>query len=254
MGRSWLSQANNVQDIGVNTHAIKFNAQNWQEREARAETKQMAVRRRDLPNTVRDPSFFGGRLHDSEVLSIVRDAQRITVELNDNAANEFAWVVSSMVGSADPPANPIRIALVFHEPNFVRAARHDPDGWLKWCDWEHLARTDEKASVIHIDDWFYEDSGALQWVANLWSPCHGRLSDDVFLMIDCHGAHVIDRRAADIERGFSPGARRLWEDVATGVGLEYPGHLWGVDAVDYLSERMAVRGLRTDDLVPTGMA
>ncbi len=248
--RSWLAKAKSIHDLGGHFY-VPNASRPWNEkRDLLSERKSLERMRKPLPVEEAFRPFFGSRMHDSEVVAIERTPAVLRVTVDSIDADIFNYGLADLL---DVPRQkgPWPVDLLLHDPRCVRAARYGPRGELRFADWERLLPRPEGRSLSFLYDWFHEDDGRLQWIAELsaWESHRAALSDSVFLMVDCTCATAVDRRRETLVAAFGPAAGLLWDDAWAGVEANpsYP-FIWGDDLMfDYLSHRLPARGLTTAD-------
>ena len=244
---SWLAKAKSIYDIHSAVYLPKPGQPFDDERDERATKKWRARIDRPLPVADEFRPFYGSWMHDSSVVEIERTPAILTVRLDCICANTFTHVLAKEL-EVEPVASQWIVDLLLHDPSFVRAARYDPFGNLRFAEWKTIHDQD------FLYDWFYEQDGRLQWVAEIWGRENGRtkLSWSVYLMVDCSQATAADRRAGTIEKFYGRGGRAIWEDVI-GVGepgVRYMGGWSWNDVRDFIRQRMSARGLSREDFQP----
>ena len=247
--RSWLAQVSDVREIGGMFYAPKTRGPLSEKKEdARAEERWDAARNRPVPQNVATPEFFGSHMHDSGVIGIEREKGVLRVRLNSIVAEDFSCILSRALDV--PPANgPWPVDLLLHDPTYVRAARADARGALRFEDPHRLGggyldepprpsggegaggegRGDRRTPAEFLYDWFYEQDGRLQWIAQLYTFDRHRaaLSNEVYLMVDCAQATAEDRCPEAFERAYGPRGRTLYEEARANAFVpDEPFDLW----------------------------
>lgn len=247
MSRSWLAKARSVHDIGGMFYAPKP-GEPWDEkRDARAEEKWRALVRPPLPVDEAFAPYFGSWMHDSTVLGIDREKGVLRVRLDSINASDFAYRLARVLGVA-PAETRYPVALLLHDPQYVRAARAGIQGELRFADWERLQDTE------FLYDWFFQQDGRLQWIAEIYAPRTrgAALSPSVYLLVDAARATADDRCPAAFAKAYGAPAARLYEDAVAGRD-DRPIDFNVFDSDDteeYIVRRMAARGLTTADFGP----
>jgi hypothetical protein len=238
--RTWLTKARSVHDIGGEFYAPK-GGEPWDDaRDQRASEKWQRHARQPVPVEEAFRTCFGGWMHDSTVLGIERLGSRFRVRLNSIKACDFASYLAQVIG-ADPVDRRYRVDLILHDVSYVRAARHDRLGHLRFADWERLSGSE------FLGDWFFEQDGRLQWIAQIYDrlPRGSALSDDVFLMVDCARATADDRSAEALVDAYGAPAARLYRDALAGRDdrpIDFDVFS-SSKTEDYIRRRMAVHHL-----------
>lgn len=248
--RSWLAKAKSVHDLGGHFYLPKA-GETWEDaRGARADDKWLERSRRSLPAAVEKPDYFGSRMHDSWVLGVRRSDAALRVTLDRDWTDAFAGSLASVLG-VEPVDARWPVDLVLHEPTYVRAARYDPRGALRYADPCGFAAEERQGGDQFLYDWFFEEGGRLQWVADLWAyrEPRQRLSTSVYLMVDCARASAEDRCADALATAYGPPAGRLYGDaVGGGAGERIDFNVWDVALTEaYLRRRIAAHGLTRAD-------
>ena len=269
--RSWLAHVSDVREIGGLFDAPKTRGPSSEKEDDRAEERWDAARKRPVPPGVANPEFFRSRMHDSGVIALDRKKGVLRVRLDSIVARDFARILEDALDR--PPAEgPWPVDLVLHDPTYVRAARADARGALRFEDphrlgggylWDTfppvespnpriLTRPDAagKTSAEFLYDWFYEGNGRLQWIAQLYTfdRRRGALSNEVYLMVDCARATAEDRCPETFERAYGPAGRRLYERARANAFVpDEPFDLWNEAG---LARTLALHGLARDDFLP----
>ena len=132
--RSWLAHVSDVREIGGMFYAPKTHGPLSEKKEdARAEERWDAARNRPVPQNVVPPEFFGSCMHDSGVIGIEREKGALRVRLDSIVAEDFSCILSRALDG--PPAEgPWPVDLLLHDPTYVRVARADARGALRFED------------------------------------------------------------------------------------------------------------------------
>jgi len=125
----------------------------------------------------------------------------------------------------------------------MRAAHYDPDSKLRFADVDRIHSDRPQGGDEFLYDWFFQQDGRIQWIAEIWlHPRRSeRLSQAMYLMIDCEKATAEDRRAAALEKVFGPAVLPIWSDYLTGVDVGDSPHglvVWD-DMVAFIRRRLA---------------
>ena len=248
--RSWLAKANSIHDLGshfVNPHGD----QPWDEkREARADAKWIERLRAPLPVEEAYRPYFGSKMHDSWVLGVERTNCVLRVRLDSINADIFAIGLAKVLETSRSEA-PWPINLLLHDPVYVRAARHEPSGALRYADPYETRNENRQRADQFLYDWFFDEGGRVQWIAEIWAWRRelGHGSTAKFLMVDASRATAWDGRRSALEQAFGSPAGLLWQDALDGIDVgDAPYGPWSAPTMeDFLLRRMAARGLLRGD-------
>ena len=266
--RSWLAKATDVRAIGGEFYAPKGGEPYDDEQGARAEERWTANFRRSLPVAEADRPFFGSWMHDSGVVGIERTKGVLRVRLDSIVARDMARILEDAL---DLPwaAGPWPVDLLLHDPVFVRAARADRKGELRFERWEDLGGgylcdtfrpTDEivprtpksyrrkgPTSAEFLYDWAFTEDGRVQWIAQLYTFDRRRaaLSNEVYLMVDAARATAVDGCPEAFARAYGPHGRSLYKAArANALDRDEPFNLWDERGlIRSLPSRVAALGL-----------
>ena len=254
--RSWLAEAKSLHDLGDHFYLPKAGTEWDDTRAERAEDKWLERLRRPFPQSVANPEFFGSRMHDSGVIGIERRKGVLRVRLDSIAASDFARILEDALDG--PPAEgPWPVDLLLHDPTYVRAARADLRGGLRFDDLlreqgVQSGRNMPRMSFLY--DWFHEQNGRLQWIAQLWPHREHRASrsEDLYLMVDCAQATADDRCPEAFGRAYGPQGRKLYEEARANAFVpDEPFNLWNeAGLARSLPTRLAAHGLTRGDFSP----
>ncbi len=139
--RSWLAKAKSVHDLGRPIYIPKPGHTWDEEREERIQEKWRQLIGKPLPIGHEFREFFGTRMHDSWVIGIERTPSLLKVRLDSINADIFALNLTDELGIEIVPSQ-WPVELLLHDPVYVRAARHDPFGMLRFADLR-LIKSDE---------------------------------------------------------------------------------------------------------------
>ncbi len=248
--RSWLAKANSVHDLGDHFYVPK-SGEEWDDRrDGRAEAKWLERLRKPLPVADADRPYFGSAMHDATVLEIERKGGELRVRLDAIDARDLE---REMISAFDlTPVETIwPIDLVMHDVQHVRAVREARGGGLRLAEWEGLGERPGGTPAEFLYDWFHEQDGRLQWIAQFW-PHHEHRENcpnDVYLMVDGARATAEDRCPEAFERSYGRVARLLYEDARAGTDEhEIDFNVWdSAETAPYLRRRLAARSLTRAD-------
>lgn len=248
--RSWLAKADSIHDLGGHFYLPKP-GETWDDaREERAEAKWLDRLKRPLPAGVESSKYFGSRMHDSWIMGVRRTDDALRVTLDRIWTYAFARSMARVL-EIEPVDARWPVDLVLHDPTCVRAARYDPRGTLRYADPYGFAAGERRGRDQFLYDWFFEEDGRLQWIADLWVPREPRqrLSASVYLMVDCARAGAEDRSAQALAGIYGVPAGRLYEDaVGDGGGERIDFDVWESPTTeDYIRRRMAAHGFAKAD-------
>lgn len=242
MSRSWLADAKVIQDLG-NHFYVPRHFKDWDdERDARAERNAKIRFSQPLPVEPQYVPFFGSRMHDSRVIAVERTPSLIRVRLDDINTEDFARALAHVL-EIERPVSRWPVDLLFHKPVYMRAAHYDPESKLRFADIDKIHSDEPQSGDEFLYDWFFQQDGRIQWIAEIWlHPRRSeRLSQAVYLMIDCEKATAEDHRAAALEKSFGPAVRSIWSDYLSGTDVGDSPHglaIWD-DMIAFIRRRLA---------------
>ena len=248
--KSWLADAKDVRAIGGDFFRWTENDALDDKRSELADARWQRNFDRPLPVPYPDRLFYGASMHDSWILTMERTRDVLRVRLNSIQARDFMAILAAEL---DLPRveEPWPVDLLLHDPAYVRAARIDRTGGLRFEDPYRLGEGKGLTTAEFLYDWFWEQEGRIQWIAQLYTGDRWRaaLSNEVFLMVDCARASAVDLCDVAMERAYGPAARMLYEEArANGENLEEPFNLWNEHGLmDSLPDRLAAHGLTKTD-------
>ncbi|RYG21348.1 hypothetical protein EON82_19000 [bacterium] len=116
---------------------------------------------------VEDPhrAFYGSRMHDSFVEGVERFGDELRARLDSVVARDFSRIVSGGAPEAEMGAWPTD--LVLRGVAYARAPRPDAGGRLRFLDYRSLGSGKGQTPTELLYDWFFQEDGRLQWVAQL---------------------------------------------------------------------------------------
>ena len=253
--RSWLAKAKTIHDLGPH-YTTPLGHEPWEEkREKLFDAKWRAWLKRPLPVEPAFQPYFGSKMHDSQILGIEREERVLRVRLDSINADIFAIGLADVL---EVPRVDARwpVDLLLADPIYVRAARYDAKGALRYADPYEVLAGNWQTGDRFLYDWFFEEDDRLQWIAELQAFRRGQdaLSDNKMLMVDCSRATALDRRRSTLEAAFGLAAGTLWQEALDGVDVgDAPYGPWSVPTMEsFLMRRMAAHGLtREDFLLPS---
>ncbi|MEI8281057.1 MAG: hypothetical protein WCG75_01510 [Armatimonadota bacterium] len=180
--RSWLKDVKRLDDLATFIHFFYGNNVD-EDREWELEQKMYDhFKNSPIPVDPGTEKYFRGSLHDGHVFGIERNKDSVTFTIS----NTEVEMVSSLIDGEldierDLDYSPVR--LVFEGVNYANAVRPDPEGWLKWDDWENWDPEVDRFSRC----WFHKQEGKVQWIGQFRKHVKKRLrqSGDLFVLIDC---------------------------------------------------------------------
>jgi hypothetical protein len=247
--RSWLNDIKVIQDLGDHCQALTFRKPEDEKREIKYEEKWRARTQQNIPVADESKFAFGSRMHDSWVEWIKRSRGEFRLRINNDLAHHFVYELSEMLEIAQPDDFEAWVApvdLVFEDPVYVNAVREYPGGKLRWTEWENLGRRNQDKPEQFLRDWFFEQDGRLQWIAELWRTRVNDLSNKLYLLVDCSIARAEDGRAQAIRDILGLPAEQIWTDLVNGVDQGDDWHGWSA-VYAYIEKRMAARGIQAND-------
>lgn len=245
MPKSWLAEAKSIHDLGSWYYLPKPGVYD-EKQDMRKEAKWLEQLRKPLPVEPQYVKFFGSRMHDSWVMGIERSPDVLRVRLDNCEADMYAFNLAGVL-DMEPVPSQWPVDLLLHDPRYVRGVRHDPQGNLRFAEWENIRSCEPQKGDQFLHDWFFEQDGRLQWIADIWSweQGRGKLSTSMWLLVDCARATAEDYRSPAIKRAYGPGGLTLWEHAHA----NFKG-LWGIYSMrDFLTEGIASFGLKPKDFV-----
>jgi hypothetical protein len=251
MSKSWLAKAESVQDLGNHLYVSKPHKDDFVEW-LRHEDRWREMRNRPIPVAEPYKKFFGSGMHDSRVMSIDRNSDRLRIRLDCINADIFAIDLASVL-EVEEVHRQWPVELLLHKPAYVRAARYDPTGTLRFADWTKMCSDEPQQGDQYLRDWFFEEDGRIQWIAMISSMGSYRqqfLSSEMFLMADCYEATALDVRSIAMETVFGKPGRIIWEQALA----DFDG-LWGCQALEgFVMDRMRAHGFGAGDFVPSELS
>lgn len=251
--RSWLAKAKSIHDLGGHFY-VNDATRPWNDRR-----DELAMRKWDahwnkpVPVDEKDKPYYNSAMHDATVLGIERQGSILRIRLDAIDASDFSHYLADVLEV--PAVKAIwPIDLVLHDVTYVRAAREEKKGGLRFVDWERIGKTKGGSEPEFLYDWFFEQEGRLQWIAQLWPHPEHRIvgPNDVFLMVDCARATAEDRCTAAFAQAYGAGAALLYADARAGID-DNPIDFNVFDSPqteDYIRRRMAAHGLTREEMRP----
>lgn len=94
-----------------------------------------------------------------------------------------------------------------------------PDGGLVYSDLNELGQGEGRDRDMLYGGYFTYESGRVQWISMVrtWRRELGLKSDDVYLLVDCSGVGVVDRREAILTKCLGPDVLPAWRDALEGM-------------------------------------
>lgn len=192
--RSWLKDVRRLDDLAKYLHFFPNSRRDW-DREWELEGKADELTAQSmLPVKPEDEKYFKGCLHDGYVLGFERILDRIEFSISNLGLEDFVSQYNGETNQEiDFGESPVR--LVFEKVNYANAVRPDPNGWLKWDDWQNWRADND----WFVRCWFHQEGGKIQWVGQFQKHVAKRLkqSGDLYVLIDCErvSAHPESERA-----------------------------------------------------------
>ena len=147
------------------------------------------------------------------------------------------------------------VDLMLHDPRYVRAARHDPEGKLVFADIRKVSfEPYETGNELYgtgdefLSDWFVQEDGRLQWIADIYSRRKEsrRLSSSIYLMVDCTRATAVDRCRPLIEASYGLGAGILYQEA---LAMSITEYVWY--SREFVERRIAAHGFTAKNFAPS---
>jgi len=240
--RSWLAKAKSIHDLGQ--FYVPNASKPWNEkRELLSERKWAEMRRKPIPVAEEFRSYFGGWMHDSRVMEVERTKAVFRMRVHCDIAVLFAESLARLLKVDDPEVD-LPIDLLLHDPVYVRAARYDARGALRFKEWDSFGQYSER-KIEFITDWFHEQNGRIQWIVELWDwrETDSAMSTGSYLMVDACRATAVDHCGEAFDRTFGRPAGELWRDALLGLG----GPAGWSELTPFLERRMSERGISRVD-------
>lgn len=131
--RSWLEDVKRINDLGDFCHNLEWTEENEALIEAFDQKWLERITADDLPVDSYSKAFFGSRMHDSFVQSIVRTGSKMKITLHNDYAEEFVKAYFRVQGTEfQMPLLPI--FLTFEDVCYSGNCIQDQDGFLHGCD------------------------------------------------------------------------------------------------------------------------
>jgi hypothetical protein len=189
-------------------------------------------------------------MHDSWPVAVERTSEVFRLTLNSIDGRYFADMLASHFG-LDIGGIDVPVDLLLHNPSYVRAARYGIRGELRFEEWENLGNpiSEHVSGFQFLYDWFHEQDGRIQWIADIWGGQHwrGKLSSSLYLMVDATHATAVDRRRSALEKVFGLAAGLVWQDVLDGVDQEGYPYIFAGGMEDFLARRIRHYGFGAGD-------
>ena len=244
--KSWLEKAKRIEDLGPHCHNLhgSESEEDWARAEAK-DLKFMEVTRQPIPVAEEFKPYFGSKLHDSWLLGIERDRDKLTVSVDSIAGMIFRQEMAALLGIEEPDI-PFQVNMVCHGVKYFASRGVTPDGSLTWKDWKNIQKQDSFRW-----DWFYEQEDRLQWLAELWMWRSEKMSMDQFLLVDCSHVSALDLTRQGAIKAFGEEYAPLWESVVERINDATMDSILYLDGMNaFLVERAEARGMPFD--LPTG--
>jgi hypothetical protein len=243
--RTWLKDVKSIHNLGP--HYLHKRHRPWDEdADARADAKWSKKLQEPIPVEPEFVEFFATRMHDSWVIGLERTDDQVTIRLNSIYADIFAWALAEVLEvDRVPSAWPVH--LVLHDVVYMRSARHDPNGALRYANWRELRSTEFTRGDTFLYDWFFEQDGRIQWIAEFDARRLSlrSLSSSMYLMVDCARVSAVDLRREALGAAYGPMAAELWDQALLDSGTDM---IWGVRVMEkYLLDQFGLRGLSLAD-------
>ena len=180
--RSWLKDVTRLDDLAKFLHFFPNNHREWDRENALDEKMYVHIETSLIPV---DPGLemnFQGYLHDGYVFGVERIRDTVTISIGNSQVEQLSSIVNEeMMVNRDVGYSPVR--LVFEGVNYTNAVRPDPEGWLKWDDWENW----DSECDCFVRCWFHQQDGKIQWVGHFHKIGKGRMKQNwsLFILIDC---------------------------------------------------------------------
>jgi hypothetical protein len=229
--RSWLKDVRRIEDLGEHCHNLEWTEANETRMEEK-EAKWLArLRRDDVPVAPEYKSFFGSRMHDSYIQSILRKDDRVEILLHNDWSDEFIKAHYRIQGIEAPvPLTPVTLSA--EDVRYSTICRPDREGYLKWQEgFSVVDKMNVDYGVPFSADWFFQQEGRIQWIVEYLNvgPFH-----HTYLLVDCGRVTAWDGRQAAIEKAFGTELGQAWIDVCQ----HFATHPWGSVLIEeFLRER-----------------
>ncbi len=238
--RSWLKDVKKSYDLGS---FLAHPSGDW-DRDEKKELKFFDLKRVEHPSVVECMKYFYCALRWGQPISLARDGRDFIVTLHNRDTDNLMFGIHESLGL---PTKLFKapIDLRFHDAVYVNATRARRDGVLR-----HFSYDEFKFEDSLRRDWFHEQDGRLQWIGEFYAgrSGQGKLSMDVWLMIDCLKVSVLDQTREAVAKNLSEKAAAIWDDIRNSVELD-PGGITYSDCKDYVTKRAVAHGFEISDLL-----
>jgi hypothetical protein len=180
--RSWLKDVKRLDDLSKYFHFFPNHNINF-DREWELEKKMNAhLDTSPMPVEPGLEKYFQGVLHDGYVYGVERNGETVSISIANWEVEMLRRDIDAeMMVEREVGFSPVR--LVFEGVNYANAVRPDPEGWLKWDDWE---KWDSECDRF-VRCWFHQQEDKIQWVGHFDKNGKGRTKQNssLFILIDC---------------------------------------------------------------------
>jgi hypothetical protein len=180
--RSWLKDVKRLDDLATFLHFFPSNHREWDRENALEDKMYEQINNAPIPVNSNIEIYFQGGLHDGYVFGVERVKDTISISIANFYLDQFVTLYDTET-DVDREVDYSPVRLVFEGVNYANAVRPDPEGWLKWDDWE----TWDSECDRFVRCWFHQQGGKVQWVGHFHKNGKGRTKQNssLFILIDC---------------------------------------------------------------------
>lgn len=249
--RTWLKDVNHLNDIAPWESTLDACHKDWEKMDDVRDSKLFSYWRKPLSEKVQNQGFFNSSMHDSQFIGLSHQKNKAVITLNDLDAETLINDVCR-INNLEHPGVVIPIDFVFQDVVYCTSLRHDLNFKLRYDNIATVKPDNSNFQLNFKRDWFFEQDGRLQFVCEIFSwNARQKLSDSIYILIDCSTANAVDRRLPVLKRLFGPNIVPLWNDYLDRIDfptepIYYPQYVGGF--IDYFNRRLPVHGLTWNDL------
>jgi len=180
--RSWLKDVKRLDDLSRYFHFFPSHNQNGDHEWELEKKMNELLAASPIPVDQGSEKYFQGALHDGYVYGVERDNETVSISIANWEVEMLRRDIDAeMMVEREVGFSPVRLA--FEGVNYANAVRPDPEGWLKWDDWEKWDSECDNFSRC----WFHQQDNKTQWVGHFHKNGNGRTKQNcsLFILIDC---------------------------------------------------------------------
>jgi hypothetical protein len=236
--RSWLEDVKRINDLGEFCHNIEWTEENEARIDAYEQKWIDRLKADNLPVDDYSRNFFGSRMHDSYIQSIVRTSKKLEITIHNDYAEEFVKAYFRVQGTEfQMPLLPVYLS--FEDVCYSTTCSQDQDDYLKWFDIPNVPLQKVPShSNRFVIDWFHEEDGRIQWIAEIdsidvtaYSKARAYYAN---LLVDCAKASAVDGRGKAIEKALGKECFEAW----LACEKHFSTRSWGCYLIeDFIRER-----------------